>query len=838
MSTSSPPTTDFFAGYASATDCFDEVRADGPARAAWQRLGEHLGALGLPELQRREEAAIRQLQENGATYNVHGDAFGGDHPWQLDLVPCIVHEREWKTLADGLAQRARLLDLLLADLYGPQTALREGLLPPEIVYDNPAYLRACHGLPAAGGNWLHFYGVDLARGPDGQWRVLGDLTQMPAGAGYVLENRIVLSRLLADHFRDSQVERLAHFFQRYRETLLRLSPRPRDNPRIVMLSNGPQDVTYFEHAFLARYLGQTLVEGEDLAVREQTAWLKMLGGLQPVDVIVRRVEDSACDPLELGGPAARGVPGLLQVLRSGAVSVVNALGSGLLESEAILPFLPGLCRHFLSEDLLVPSVATWWCGQPDACAYVLEHLDDLSVLPAMGDATALPVTSRADLAAAIAAAPHRYVAQERLRFSSVPSLDGDRIAARRLFLRTYLTATPDGYDVMPGGLARAVEAPTGAHEAVAAGGVSKDLWIVSDQPVSEFSLLPTGAGAIELSRGGGDLPSRAADNLFWLGRYAERADAIIRLARLLLIRLSERPEGASMPHLARYAIALGDADAPLLQDEASYDFLETKTLAFLFNDQVEGGLRQTVDGVRRVAGIARDRLSAETWRMLNRMELNLEEMSQSRRVLISEVVEMLDRMLIRLAAFAGTSLESMTRGQGWRFLDIGRRLERCAQLLKLIQFAMIPQDAAEPAILDDVLAVADCSITYRRRYVSSLRDAPVLDLLLTDETNPRSLLFQLEAIEGHVGQLPRDDRTVGLTEEQRLIARSLARVRLADIAQLAAPGPDYGRWDLFALVKDVQDTVPLLSDALTRHYLSHARPSRQLDTVRLGGAPD
>lgn len=828
-----PP--DLFAGYQPSPDCFDEMTAAGPAQPAWNRVAEHLAALGLPELKRREEAALRQLQENGATYNVHGDAFGGDHPWELDIIPYIIHESEWNALAEGLAQRARLLDLLLADLYGPQTALREGLLPPEILFDNPAYLRPCRNLPAPGGHHLHFYGVDLARGPDGGWRVLGDLPQIPAGAGYVLENRLVLSRLLADLFRDSQVHRLAHFFQQFREHLAGLSPRRVDAPRLVKLSNGPQDVTYFEHAFLARYLGQTLVEGEDLAVREQTVWLKMLGGLQPVDVIVRRIEDAACDPLELGGPAARGLPGLLQVIRSGHVAVVNAVGSGLLESEAILPFLPGLCRHFLSEDLRVPSVQTWWCGDPVQCSYVLEHLDELSVLPAFNGNGALPVSSRGELAAAIAAAPHRYVAQERLRFSSAPALDGDRIAARRVFLRTFLTLTPGGYVVMPGGLTRAVESHSGAHEAVAAGGVSKDTWVVSDAPVSEFSLLPSRSGAIELSRGGGDLPSRAADNLFWLGRYAERADAMIRIARLLLIRLSERPEGAAMPHLALYAAALGEAAPTPLAGEKDYEALEANTMSFLFDDKVPGGLRQTVDAVRRVAGIARDRMSAETWRMLNRMELNLEEMSRARRFIAGDVVEMLDRMLIRLAAFAGTSLESMTRGQGWRFLDIGRRVERAVQLLTLLQYTLVrPPPDTEPAVLDDVLNIADCSITYRRRYLSSLQDAPVLDLLLTDETNPRSLLFQLEALSTHVDQLPRAPGAVGLSEEQRLIARALTRTRLLEIGRLAARAPDGAREELSLFLQEILDVVPLLSDALTRHYLSHARPARQLDTVRLG----
>ena len=834
MNASSTPSgepVDFFNACRTLRGSFDELRGTGTElRPVWRHLGEYLASLGIDELARREGAAYRQLQENGATYNVHGDQQGGDHPWELDIIPFVVHESEWNPLAEGLAQRAKLLNLMLADLYGPQTLLRDGLIPPEIVFDNAAFLRPCHGIAVPGNRHLHFTGFDVCRMPNGEWTVVDDLTQAPVGAGYVLENRIVLSRLLADHFRDSHVQRLAMFFQSYRETLFRLAPRHRDNPRIVMLSNGPMDESYFEHSFLARYLGHTLVEGEDMAVREQSAWLKMLGGLQPVDVIVRRVEDQACDSLELSGGAG-GLPGLLQAVRAGQVVVANALGSGLLESAAFLPFLPAVCSHLLGEPLRIPSIQTWWCGDPESRAHVLSHLDECRVFSAFGTARSPAGNQDAIPVHEIEANPHRYVAQPRIKPSTAPVLKKSGLASSHIFIRTFAAATDDGYAVMPGGLARAIEKVDVSGVALSSGGVSKDLWVVSDHAVAEFSLLSPVGAAVELSRGGGDLPSRVADNLFWLGRYVERADYMIRIARVLLIKLSERPEGAEMPYIEGYLAAMGIADMPLAV-ERDYATVEKAVTSFLLDESVPAGLRQTVDSIRRVAGIARDRISADTWRMLNRLDIALEDMSLSRRVIVGEVLDMLDRLITRLAAFSGVSMEGMTRGHGWRFLDMGRRLERALETMWLLQHTLVAVTPNEAQVLEDVLGIADSSITYRRRYLTTLQTAPTLDLLLTDETNPRSLIFQMDALVEHVNHLPRDQDQVGLAEDQRVAVNIQTRLRLSDINQLASSITGERRVLLDEMLQSLQDELPGLSDALTRQYLSHARPSRQLETAR------
>lgn len=827
-STGITETTEIFATYHSEAGSYDELRGpDGALRPAWARLVPFLLRLGLPELIRRENAAMRQLQENGATYNVHDDA-GVDHPWELDAIPFVIGEGEWRSLAAGLSQRAGLLDSLLADLYGPQRVLREGILPPGVVFDNPCYLHACSGVAVPGNRYVHAYAADLVRGPDGRWRVVRDLAQAPSGTGYALENRIILSRLLGGVFRECQVHRLALFFQTFRETLLRLAPRHRENPRVVMLSGGPRDATYFEHAFLARYLGLPLVESEDLAVRGDDVYLKMLGGLQPVDVVLRRVEDRLSDPLELHGQSAGGVPGLLHAVRAGHMAVANALGSGMADSPALHPFLPALSRCLLGEDLALESVPSLWCGDEDARSRVAAGPEAFHFAR-----TTAPEEEHCwcdDVARELAQAPQRWIAREPVTPSTIPALESGHVLGRHLILRVFVTLGPDGYEVMPGGLARALGEESGGISALAPGGVTKDTWVLADAPVSEFSLLHPAGAPVEISRGGGDLPSRVADNLYWLGRYAERAEFFIRVARELLIQLSDRPEGASLPALPAL-LRLVSLPADLaLEEEDDYSRAEREVGEFLFGDAQPGGLRQTVEAAVRTASVARDRLSADTWRMLNRIEIALAEAGQGDRA-VSETLDMLDRLIVRLAAFGGISMESMTRGQGWRFLDLGRRLERVVQMGGLLHHTLVDVVPHEGLLLEHALTLADSAMTYRRRYLTTLQAAPVLDLLMVDDSNPRSLGFQLNALAGHVDALPRPEGAAGLTDEQRIAFRVRNEVQLADVRALTQEIVDGRRVRLGALLEGLEADVPRLSDALTRHYLSHARPSRQVDNV-------
>src|SRR5580704_12440352 len=488
-------------GYEPVERVYDEtLAADGQVRPHFEPLIRSLEALGRSELTSRWENARRAIRTNGVTYNVYGDPEGTNRSWELDMVPLVISSAEWSHLERALIQRARLLNLILADVYGPQRLLRQGLLPPALLFANPAFLRPCHGIAVPRDLRLHLHGVDLARSPDGQWCVLADRTQAPSGAGYALENRIVISRSLPEPFRDCRVQRLASFFRAQRDALMSLAPQQRDQPKVVLLTPGPYNETYFEHAYLARYLGFTLVEGGDLTVRDRRVFIKTVDGLEPVDVIFRRLDDSFCDPLELSGDSSLGVAGLVEAARAGNVTIANALGSGVIETAAIMPFLPALCRHLLGAELMLPSVATWWGGQPKELQYVLQHLDQLVVKRAFPTEAREPVFGRklsdhekSLLAAELRARPDHFVAQEQVPLSAAPVWHRHKMEPRPVVFRTYVAAG-DSYAVMPGGLTRVSSTHDVPIVSMQRGGGSKDTWVLSEGPVSAVTLL-TPAGS-------------------------------------------------------------------------------------------------------------------------------------------------------------------------------------------------------------------------------------------------------------------------------------------------------------------------------------------------------
>ncbi|MEO1237902.1 MAG: circularly permuted type 2 ATP-grasp protein, partial [Planctomycetota bacterium] len=552
-----PQTPTLTSAYGEPDGIYDEMKGtDGAVRENWRGLADRLDGLGGGEFERRWQQGRRMIQDNGVTYNVYGDPRGMDRPWVLDPVPLVLGAQEWTRIEAGLIQRARLLNAVCADLYGPQRLLTGAELPAPLILGHPGFLRPCHNLAVPGGRYLSLMAVDLARSPDGRWWVLNDRTQAPSGAGYALENRLVLSRSLPGVFRDCRVTRLAQFFARLREALRAMSPRVGQNPRIVLLTPGPFNETFFEHAYLARYLGFTLAQGDDLTVRNNEVFLKTLGGLRRVDVVLRRLDDSYCDPLELRPDSAIGVPGLVQAAWAGNVVLANALGTGLLETAGLMPFYSGLCRSVLGEEERLPSVATWWCGQPKELEYVVEHLHELVLKPAFPGAPApglggvpidavfgetLTAAQREEIVGRVRDRPEAYAAQESIPLSTAPVWENGRLTPRHLMLRAYVAATPggEGYQVMPGGLTRVSTSAESMVTSMQRGGGSKDTWVLSDSPISSFSLLPRSGdlGATTISGDSFNLPSRVADNLFWLGRYVERAEGLVRLLRAVVSRL-------------------------------------------------------------------------------------------------------------------------------------------------------------------------------------------------------------------------------------------------------------------------------------------------------------
>lgn len=840
----------FAAGYVPRAQDSDEmVEADGSLRPHWRMFVSMLDDLGRDEITRRWEQARRIIRENGITHNVYGDPNGLDRPWNLDLIPLLMPADQWQTIGRGLTQRAKLLDRLLADLYGPAESIALGLLPPELVYANAGFLRPCHGLRPPRDRWLHLYAADIIRSSTGQFMVLSDRTQVPSGAGYTLENRIVLSRTLPTAFRQCNVHRLAAFFMTLRQTLVSLAPANRENPRVVLLTPGPYNETYFEHAYLARYLGYTLVQGNDLTVRDGKVYLKTLSGLQRVDVIFRRVDDDYCDPLELFGGSFLGVPGLIEAVREGNVAIANALGSGVLQAPAILSFLPQLCRHFLGEDLLLPSVQTWWCGDPQSLSYVLDNLPRLVVKPAYPTrgsdpefGTEMTRDRLQQLATRIKAHPDRYVAQEQIETHNAPVLisdptQGTQVQSRRFVVRSYLVADGDSYDVMPGGLTRVTGSTDTLIVSLQQGGGSKDTWVLSDGPVGDLTLLAAASQPIELSRGGGDLPSRVADDLYWLGRYVQRAEGYVRLARAIFSRLTDPSVIESPSTIAALVQALlgrsklNLSDKPTLADPLprSGALVDRDLVGDVFNPADRGGLRATVRHVHALARVLRDRISADAWRILQTIERDVADFNvKLDDDQVPTVLELLNKLMSAFLAFGGVAAESMTRGQSWRFLDMGARLERAGAVSRLVGLMLVDVDPAEESsLLDAVLEVADCSLTYRRRYLTQIEMPAVVDLLLADETNPRAIAFQVLAIDEHLRALPHAAAHPRQNPDLQAVTRLRTLIATEDL-QAACEVRNDTRPALERFLKATNDLLGTISEAVSRNYFSHAAVSRRL----------
>ena len=825
-----PPPVGFADGYTARPSTFDEMLdSDGSLRPHWKMFVSMLDDLGREELKKRWEQARHLIHENGITHNVYGDPNGLDRPWSLDFVPLLLPADQWREIDTALVQRARLLDGLLADLYGPARCIAAGLLPAELLYANPGFLRPCHGIKPPRGHRLHLYAADVVRANDGRFQVLCDRTQAPSGAGYTLENRIVLSRALPTIFRQCNVDRLAPFFVALRQTLAELASSNRENPRVVLLTPGPYNETYFEHAYLARYLGYTLVQGNDLTVRDARVFLKTLSGLQRIDVILRRVDDDYCDPLELYAHSFLGVPGLLEAVRAGNVAVANALGTGVLQAPSFLPFLPGLCRFFLSEDLKLPSVQTWWCGQRDALRYVLQNLKHLVIKPAMPAVGSNPIFGQelsaaelVELSGRISANPIQFVAQEHVVSCTAPVLQNAATQSRRFVVRAYLAATNGSYTVMPGGLTRITSSADSLVVSLQKGGGSKDTWILADGPVSEVTLLSPSSQPLELSRGGGDLPSRVADDLFWLGRYVQRAEGIVRLTRCVLNRLLDQ-SGLENPRTIEALIrALIGKPGLRLGHRTEHELVEA-----VFAPYRPDGLRSTVGHVHSLARVLRDRISADAWRILQTIERDVSSFSGE----VDEdhapgVVELLDKLVVNFAAFMGLVMDSMTRGQSWRFLDMGHRIERALALSKLIQATLIDVAPEDSSLLDAVLEVADSSLTYRRRYVTHFEVAAVVDLLVADETNPRAVAFQISAIEEHLSALPRESTHPHRNPDRQTALKLRTQLKLVDLRPACTPTA--GRRNVLDdLLTGAIEDLATISESLSHMYFSHAKASRR-----------
>ena len=794
---SSPSFRSLLSTYRPQAGSADElIDAQGQVRRVWRPFLSYLARLNQDELAERFARGDQYLQDAGVFFRLYSDEGSTERDWPLSHIPVLVEEQEWRGICQGLIQRAELLEQVLADLYGENRLVQEGYLPSVLVAQNPEWLRPMVGIEPRGGHFLHFLAFELGRGPDGVWWVLGDRSQAPSGAGFALENRVATARVFSDFFANANVHRLANFFRQFREALQ--AHQSEKEGRVAILTPGPLNESYFEHAYIARYLGFMLLEGEDLTVENGQLLVRTVAGLKPLSILWRRLDASFADPLELHEHSHLGTPGLVNVLRQGNVTLVNALGSGILETRALLAFLPRIARHLLGEELKLPNIATWWCGQTSEREHVLAHLNEMTLSGAF--ATGVPfemervpegpmprpehgVQARSEW---LKQSGRHLVGQEAVTLSTTPAHLEGALVPRPMTLRVFLARTPQGWQVMPGGYARIGKTADPAAIAMQQGGSVADVWIVSEKPVEAYSLVSSAEKEPYQRIQFGVLPSRAADNLFWLGRYVERTEGLLRLLRAYHLRLAEtdNPESPLLTHITEHLTTYG------VQAE----------------EVPSTGLVQAIQCAVFSAGKVRDRFSVDGWIALKDLSEDALRLERQRVLGGDVAARKLGQLLRQSNAFSGLVHENMYRFTGWRFLAIGRSLERASMLAGAL--AHFADPAAPEGALELMVEIGDSAMTHRRRYWASTIRETVVDLLACDLQNPRSLHYHVTVLRDQIAQLPHSE-TNGV--KSRLL-RSTIRVH----TQLATATPDELNSEA---LRSLRSQFWELSDQLTQTYL-------------------
>lgn len=742
---------------------WDELRdASGALREPWRRFFAVLGEDGIEDLAHRLASVAQQVRDNDITYNVFADN-GKPRPWSLDLLPFLIEEAEWAQIERGVAQRARLVNAIVADVYGPQTLLARGLLPPALVFGHPGYLRAVKGYTPPNGQYLQIVSVDMARGPDGGWTVLSHRADAPSGLGYALENRLIVASLLAEPFRAMHVARLAPAYSKLIETLAQAARETmRDgeseaalaSPHMALLTPGPYSETYFEHAFLARYLGLTLVEGKDLTVRDDKLYLKTLDGLERVHAVLRRLDDAYCDPVELRADSTLGVPGLLQVMRAGNVIVSNVPGASFAESPAVQGFLPAVCDALLGETLALPTVPTWWCGEAAAREEAFEQLTEAFLVPTWPGrhADAPPgvrggVQSLADWQARIERAPDGFTIQQPVPYSIAPRYEEGAFGGRPSVLRVYAIAGTDGqWSVLPGAFTR-LAAERHATVSMQFGGSSADTWVLSSQPSTPFSLRPAPLKVGDLARHHRTVSSRAAENLFWAGRYSERAENNVRLARLILGSIDGADAAdemfATYTELAAQCGLIPSVDTLARSSPQAFERL---LVAGMGDDPGATGIGQNLASLAYACGEVRGRLANDHWRTVLACRNDFRDAAAKSgatgavgRYDRVALLDALERLATQLCANSGAQGDRMTRDEAWRLLFVGRHIERVATMATFLRVVAEAGTLTTPAGFDLLLQLFDSTLTYRALYPGRFEVLPLIDLLVVEPTNPRGV---------------------------------------------------------------------------------------------------
>jgi uncharacterized circularly permuted ATP-grasp superfamily protein/uncharacterized alpha-E superfamily protein len=828
---------DYFDIHQSYGELTDE---NGKVRPHWETFFQSYTGLGDDEMTSRNSDTLRLLKENGVTYNIYGDPNGLNRPWKLDNIPFLISKPEWASIESGLSQRAQLLNLILEDIYGERNLIKEGILPMELIYNHAGFLRPCCGIRQPGKHQLILYSADIAKSTEGKIWVVNDRTQAPSGSGYALENRTTMSRVIPELFSGLKVRHLSPYFNALRNGLNEIAPHQNLNPRIVILTPGSTNETYFEHSYLSSYLGFTLVQGNDLIVKDNFVWLKTLGGLERVDVIMRRVDDIYCDPLELKADSQLGIPGLLQCVRSGHVSLANPLGSSILENPGLMPFLQLVSRHFLSADLILPTIATWWCGQTKELKYVLENIKSLVIKKIQRSPTGSSSIDGASLSAVqleafkqqIKANPALYVGQEKVEISLSPSLIDGKIVPQKVLFRSFLVSNQDEYVAMAGGLVRSSADASNFLISSQSGAFSKDAWIISPEPGRVVNVLKDAPETIAETYND-MLPSHAAENLFWVGRYTERILGNARFLRTIMQFLAEgnklitennrQTERNLLEAFTRYSFTLPGFAGEEAEKIFADPWKELKDI--LFNEKRAGGIKYNYLQFHKAIHEVRDHWSTDTWRVIRGMEEGLQNGISLSHHGHLQMIHTLDNLITSVVAFIGLNRESISREQGWIMLDLGRKIEQSLLVITMLKTTLVKRnnEQVEYNLQQGVLMSNEGLVNYRYKYRRPLQNVLVIDLLIFDPNNPRSLTYQVVRLKNYLHNLPKNKDGRSLTDYERLILEADTLLKLADKNELAVSTSEkYENLEIFLTkLYTILGAIPgVLSKAFFKHELT------------------
>jgi uncharacterized circularly permuted ATP-grasp superfamily protein/uncharacterized alpha-E superfamily protein len=813
------------------------IGEDGNVRPHWETFFKSYAELGEEEMNSRYSDTLRLLKENGVTYNIYGDPNGLNRPWKLDNIPFLLSTEDWTSIESGLSQRAQLLNLILEDIYGERNLIKQGILPMELIYSHTGFLRPCNGIRQPGKHQLIVYSADIAKSTEGKIWVVNDRTQAPSGSGYALENRTTMTRVIPELFNGLKVRHLSPYFTALRNGLNEIAPHGNLNPRIVILTPGSKNETYFEHSYLSSYLGFTLVQGNDLIVKDNFVWLKTMGGLERVDVILRRVDDIYCDPLELKSDSQLGIPGLLQCVRSGNVSLANPLGCSILENPGLMPFLQPISQYFLNADLILPTIATWWCGQPRELQYVLDNLQSLVIKKIHRNPTGSSSIDGASLSdeelktckQQIKVNPALYVGQEKVEISLSPSLIEGKIVPQKVLFRSFLVSNHDEWVAMAGGLVRSSADAGNFLISSQTGGFSKDAWIISPEPGRVVTVLQETPES--LAEAYHDmLPSHAAENLFWVGRYTERILGNARFLRTVMQFLAEgnklitennrQTERNLLEAFTRYSYTLPG----FIDEEAEEIFTDPwKELKdVLFSEKRAGGIKFNFLQFHKAIHEVRDHWSTDTWRVIRGMEEGLQNGIPLTHHGHLQMIHTLDNLITSVVAFIGLNRESISREQGWIMLDVGRKIEQSLLVITMLRTTLIRKwnEQVEYNLQQSVLMSNEGLVNYRYKYRRPLQNLLVIDLLIFDPNNPRSLTYQVVRLKSYLQNLPKNSGGRAIAEFERLILEADYLLKGADKTELAvSDGEEYSNLENF--LSGLFDLLAGIPGALSKAFFKH-----------------